>query len=589
MTRTWARGILAAALAAVSALSAARADIVSVGALKDNTLFGDPGSAGSISDGAGPHLYIGNAAFGVNPRRGVIAFDFSSVPAGATINAATLTMNASRSVIASTTLSFNRILQDWGEGASNSGDPGGGGAPAAPGDATWLHTFFSNSFWTNPGGDFDPTPSGSFVVGAAALYSFSSVGMATDIANWLNNPASNFGWEMISDEATLTGAIRFDTRENSIAAVRPSLTIDYSLVVASGSWKTDGDGTYSQSTNWNGSVPSGAGAVATFGNVISAPRVVTIDAPVTVGTINFDSPFGYTLAGTSTLTIDSPTAGALSVLNGQHTISAALSLMKNTAVDVAGAGRLTISADLSAAPTVALTKTGAGTLAIKAARMDSLGINQGIVSILANGTDSATSKVKALNIAGSAGAWNGRLDLGNNAMVIDYTGGSPMGTVVNQLTVGYQGGAWLGNGIGSSAAAAASGSAHTTALAYAEATELFSTFPHDFHGQSVDGTSVLLLYTYSGDANLDRAVDSVDFNILAANFGSASAAWTRGDFNYDLSVDSVDFNLLASNFGQNLAGALSSSLVPEPAVAAWISALAGVMLARRRGNGSIRS
>ena len=58
---------------------------------------------------------------------------------------------------------------------------------------------------------------------------------------------------------------------------------------------------------------------------------------------------------------------------------------------------------------------------------------------------------------------------------------------------------------------------------------------------------MLLAYVYSGDANLDHAVDTIDFNLLASNFGGA-AGWSGGNFNYDNVVDTIDFNLLAANF-----------------------------------------
>ena len=41
-------------------------------------------------------------------------------------------------------------------------------------------------------------------------------------------------------------------------------------------------------------------------------------------------------------------------------------------------------------------------------------------------------------------------------------------------------------------------------------------------------------------------------NDLAASFSQSGKSWFNGDFNYDGSIDTVDFNLLASNFGQVL-------------------------------------
>jgi hypothetical protein len=64
-------------------------------------------------------------------------------------------------------------------------------------------------------------------------------------------------------------------------------------------------------------------------------------------------------------------------------------------------------------------------------------------------------------------------------------------------------------------------------------------------------------FVLRGDANHDASVDTMDFNILAANFGTAGKTFSQGNFDYDPagSVDSVDFNLLAANFSK----ALSSS------------------------------
>jgi hypothetical protein len=46
-----------------------------------------------------------------------------------------------------------------------------------------------------------------------------------------------------------------------------------------------------------------------------------------------------------------------------------------------------------------------------------------------------------------------------------------------------------------------------------------------------------------GDANLDGAVDTSDFNLWNANKFTANSAWTAADFSADGSVDTSDFNL----------------------------------------------
>jgi hypothetical protein len=71
-----------------------------------------------------------------------------------------------------------------------------------------------------------------------------------------------------------------------------------------------------------------------------------------------------------------------------------------------------------------------------------------------------------------------------------------------------------------------------------------------FAGQTISLPSVLLRYTYQGDANLDQQVNTVDFTQLATNFNMANANWSLGDFNNDGRVNALDFNALATNTGQ---------------------------------------
>src|SRR5204863_3536697 len=189
----------------------------------------------------------------------------------------------------------------------------------------------------------------------------------------------------------------------------------------------------------------------------------------------------------------------------------------------------------------AVTKSGAGLLAVNALRAGALNVNAGTVKILPQGSPGVASVIGGLTIAGGA-APTAALDLTNNGLVVDYTGQSPLATIQSQITSGYGGGSWNGNGINSSTAAADASGAHKTAIGFAA-----STGTGTFMGQPVDDTAVLVRYTYSGDANLDGTVDTVDFNILASNFGASGTIWSQADFNYDSSVDTVDFNLLASN------------------------------------------
>jgi hypothetical protein len=169
--------------------------------------------------------------------------------------------------------------------------------------------------------------------------------------------------------------------------------------------------------------------------------------------------------------------------------------------------------------------------------------NGGGALVLPNGS-------RVLRTGGLDIAPGGRLDLTDNAMIVDYAPGgpSPLPAIAARLTSGYNGGAWNGFGIMSSSA---SGTPQR-ALGYAESSALFSTFPATFAGQQVDDSAVLVRYTRYGDANLDQTVNLADFNRLASNFASGTL-WSQGNFNFDATVNLGDFNALASNFGQSAA------------------------------------
>jgi hypothetical protein len=204
---------------------------VILGALKDNTLYED--TTGSLSNGAGQGFFAGRSS-GTSSgsiRRGLIAFDVAgSIPAGATIISATLTLNMSQTSSGAQDVSLHRALTDWGEGTSVAGGNGGSGGPATTGDATWIHTFYTSSFWANAGGDFFPTPSASQSVAALGSYTWgSTAGMVADVQQWLNNASSNHGWILVGNESVLQTAKRFDSREHDIAANRPALTVTYAM------------------------------------------------------------------------------------------------------------------------------------------------------------------------------------------------------------------------------------------------------------------------------------------------------------------------------------------------------------------------
>ena len=256
--------------ALVALVASTHADQVVLGTSKDNTLYEEV--IGALSNGSGENFFAGRVSTGGGGkiRRGVIAFDLSSIPPGSTVTSVTLFLNCSQTNSGNQTITLRRLLTDWGEGASVAPPGGGAGTGAAPGDATWLHTFHPGSFWSAAGGDFSGTISGSLVVGASGGYTFpSSAGMVADVQAWIDNPAQNFGWCVRGNESTIATAKRFDTRENSLPSHRPLLTVDYTPPYAS---------YCTAKVNSLGCTPSIAGAgapsaTAASGFVVSATNV----------------------------------------------------------------------------------------------------------------------------------------------------------------------------------------------------------------------------------------------------------------------------------------------------------------------------
>jgi hypothetical protein len=325
-------------------------------------------------------------------------------------------------------------------------------------------------------------------------------------------------------------------------------------------WNVNSDGDWSDSGNWSGGVvPNGAGVAARLGDVITAPRTVTVDTPVTLGSLTFASAHGYTVAGTEAITLDHSGNVSLVVSSGSHTISAPLVLAQNAAVNVASGAAVTVS-DL-AAGTVGLTKTGDGTLEVNRVNGNDLAVNAGTVRLSSGG---GTSQVASLAVAAGA-----RLDVNDNTIVVQDGDVS----AITALVASGSASNWSGPGINSSAAAAESGRAL---------------------GIGVDGDDVRVQFTWGGDATLDGSVTIADLGVLAANWQAADRFWYHGDFNYDGSVNIADLGILAGNWQKGTSGGgmsfeealamfdvFEGVVVPEPA-AAGLLGLGALLLGRRR-------
>lgn len=209
------------------ASAAAAQTATTVSAAADNTLIED--FAGSRSNGAGDAFYTGRTQRD-GLRRGLVRFDLSAIPPGAVVQSATVSLRLAATRPATSTITLNRALQSWGEGASAANLPGGVGAPAAAGDATWLVRFFGAvpaQPWTSPGGDFTATASATATVAPVAgqVFTWSGPGLVADVQEMVNNPASNRGWFVIDEPSN--DAKAFYSREHPTASWRPSLSVTW--------------------------------------------------------------------------------------------------------------------------------------------------------------------------------------------------------------------------------------------------------------------------------------------------------------------------------------------------------------------------
>lgn len=212
-------------------------------------------------------------------------------------------------------------------------------------------------------------------------------------------------------------------------------------------------------------------------------------------------------------------------------------------------------------------------------------LSAGSIDVIGGQIILAAGANKVLRTGSVGVSANGKINLTDNKMVVDYDGGpSPLTTIKTLISTAYALGAWNGSGITSSLADA---SVH--GIGYGDNTVLgLSTFG----GQSVTPTSVLVAYTFYGDSNLDGQVDVTDLGALATNW-QMSGFWTGGDFNYDGFVDVTDLGSLATNWQAGVAGPAGPTLeqamaslglpiaaVPEPSALLSLAA-AGIILSMR--------
>jgi hypothetical protein len=223
-----------AVVALLTGLASASATTVSLTAAADTTIF----SAYPDNNYGGSTLEIGANGVG-QPGRALVRFDLSSIPAGSTITNATLSLTVVKippgdQHAPPTTSDFDAYLMlvPWIEG-------NGGGQMGSQGqldEPTWDERGAQGvASWGSPGGqigtDFanNSSTSASVGTGYGPLTWGSTPDFVADVQSWLDDPSTNYGYMLISDQESTAGtARRLASRESASGTdTAPTLRVDY--------------------------------------------------------------------------------------------------------------------------------------------------------------------------------------------------------------------------------------------------------------------------------------------------------------------------------------------------------------------------
>ena len=394
-------------------------------------------------------------------------------------------------------------------------------------------------------------------------------------------------------------------------------TLTRKLPVNVPTWNIDGGGTWANAASWKtGTFPNAPGATAWLLNKLTAgnsPATVTLEGETTVGTIVFENASRYSIVAGSggMLKLDNAGGGSVvHVIRGSHLIAAPIQVVDGGVIDVAAGAELQATAGLALAAGKSLAKRGAGVamiaggvvldpsssinviegdLKLESIENGTLRIGQfATASLDPNATATKASLVHSLEIAGATDAWLTTLDLNRGRLIVQADTQAPadvLAQLTNQIVSARNTATpWTGNGITSSAARADARGMTGIGVIANDIGDGAGTVNTVFGDLAVNANSILMKYTWNGDANLDGIVNADDYFLVDSGFITQKGGWYNGDFNYDGVVNADDYFLIDSAFiGQTGWMAIGHvAAVPEPGVIGLL-AIAGVgLLGRRR-------
>lgn len=300
-------GVSVAAMAACAGAGRAAVLNIYTGAGSPTGAFGTVKANGSV-DGSAMLIFAPYPPGGIVEGRAIVEFSLASLPAGAIISSASLTVNSTQQ----TGGAADRVAVNWyaGDGAVTTNDYSAG-----------------STFYT---------------FGAPIGIGYRTLDVTQQILSLQTSGAAYAGFNF-RDTVTELNIIQLHPFYYAAApqySMCPTLSITYRI--AGPYWYSATSGSWNAPANWgNGVVPNGPGAIAQFAaDAGTAARTVTLDSDVRVGQMSMNSAT-YTIAGPGTLTFDSGGTGAATLsASGAQYVSAPIALASD--ISITAYGNLTV-------------------------------------------------------------------------------------------------------------------------------------------------------------------------------------------------------------------------------------------------------